>query len=113
MNRDKQIKEMAKSLCEHYGTDGCDSDNCECARYCNVYGDCGTLVDKGYRKASEVALEVIDEVKKLIKEKYYDNKNSLYDSPLLSAMKYSVRYNSVKLLQDLDNLKKKYTEGEE
>lgn len=61
-------------------------------------------------KASKVALEVISEIEDLIKKKYRDNKNSLYDSPIMSLLKYSSRYNYVKLLLDIAELKKTYAE---
>ena len=91
-----QIEEMAKDLCDHYGSSGCDSDNCEGYRYCNVWHDCSTLIEKGYRKASEVAEEIFAEIEEIVIADEYISADDFYkDHPLIAK------------------LKKKYTEGGE
>ena len=106
MNRDKQIEEMARVLstvppAEVYGG--------------RSYGRkvfmlthlAEHLYINGYRKASEVALEVIDDIEKII-DKFY-NKH-IFDSDLEDTEQEAVMDFSGDISYDIAELKKKYTE---
>ena len=59
MNKEKQIEEMAITICPniygHYGCDDCDLYDNEC---CLPFNIARSLTDKGYRKQSENAVEL-------------------------------------------------------
>ena len=91
MSRDKQISEMAKDLCE-----------------CYVDYDSGTidikstserLFAKNYRKQSDVAREIFEEIEKTAMSKI--------DTDLSIAVLNDTYY-----IEAIDELKKKYTESE-
>ena len=93
MSREKQIEEMANILWHipnnyYY--------------YLNSYNDCKRIAeciydDGGYRKQSEVAKEIFDEIE--------NNKRFIQD--------HAGNIGIVVTLQDITELKKKYTESEE
>lgn len=93
MNKEKQIEEMAKELC-------C-KDTCEikkigipCYRRCKAHIYATRAIDKGYRKASEVAREIFEEIESICSDfPLYGNVNTI----ILSE-------------RDLAFIKKKYTE---
>ena len=64
MDKEKQIEEMAKTLCSDYG----ECKYCICKKVesetnvCTVESDCEELYNAGYRKASEVAEEIFAEI---------------------------------------------------
>ena len=118
MTRDKQIEEMAKALtayekklCDRLPKDKCLLTSAVHAQvscdYCKISE---FLVNAGYRKASEVALEVIAEVEKII-DKYY-NKHIFGDVDLTDTEQEAVMDFSGDISYDLYSLKKKYAEGE-
>ena len=86
MNKDKQIEEMAKDMC----WEGADCSKCEGLLPCDKKYYVQRLVDKGYRKASDVAREIIGEIEKV---------NNLFCTTL----------GSVAIKRTLAELKKKYT----
>ena len=68
MNRDKQIEEMAKDLCECYNCDGtCYQDDKPCDLKCDEYTNAQYLYEKGYRKSSDIAREIIADFREMIK----------------------------------------------
>jgi hypothetical protein len=70
MNINKQIDEMAKTLCEDYGEcKKCTLSNPECESPCMVREDCERLYYQGYRKASDVAREIIKDLVKFADDK--------------------------------------------
>ena len=89
MSKEKQIEEMAEIICQ----------NTECDTTWNeVYGSANALYNAGYRKASEVAKEVLDELERRL---------------------YPVSHHVTSIVVDIDEiayaviaLKKKYTESE-
>ena len=94
MNRDKQIEEMYKDVYEaiehnsvidviHGGYIGVDTG-----------GLTKELYDDGYRKASDVAREIFEEIEKTLRRN-------------INPIAYEVM-----LARDITKLKKKYTEGE-
>lgn len=88
MNKEKQIEEMARDLCECYNSDGsCWQDDKPCDLRCDEYTNAQYLYDKGYRKASDVAEEIFAEIEQI----FFDNE----------VVINITRYNE---------LKKKYTE---
>ena len=61
MNREQQIEEMAKTLCEDYGEcKKCTLSNPECENPCTIKDDCEMLYNAGYRLAREVAVDVFE-----------------------------------------------------
>ena len=86
MNREKQIEEMAKITCQMYRRDK--EKKCagvqECDMKCLHYQRCEALYNAGYRKTSDIAREIFEELK----------------SAGLSELRYPI----------IAELKKKYTE---
>ena len=64
-SRDKQIEEMAKAIC-HAPTCKIKKNGGTCYKYCKAYIYAFRAVNAGYRKASEVAREIFEEIEKLI-----------------------------------------------
>ena len=98
MNKEKQIEEMAKAMHDGCaivrGTNQCRGENCL---------DCGavTLYEKGYRKASDVAREIIQDIIEPVWEAYKNSEDEM--TTLLVAF----------ICESMvTKLKKKYTEGE-
>ena len=61
MSRDKQIDEMAKAICEHFVPHGCGRcPDCFCE------GDALKLYNVCYRKASDVAREIFEELETVL-----------------------------------------------
>ena len=58
MNKEKQIEEMAKDMCEYYYEGTCYQDKNPCDCKCDIFTDAQYLYAKGYRKASEVVDEI-------------------------------------------------------
>lgn len=96
MSRDKQIEEMAKSLCKYSLTEYCASGRCENPNCLVNAKALEVLYEKGYRKASEIAREIFEEI-----EKY------MMDSVDVTHTAYKTIGTSTFAI-----LKKKYTEGE-
>lgn len=110
MSRDKQIEEMVMVLtesqhafdrawkeCLHNNTPTPDRENVFYAKY---------LVEKeGYRKSTEVAEEIFEEIEKLLKE----NQFTLLP-PYRSEITDWKTVFRLKLASDIAKLKKKYTE---
>lgn len=104
MNKDKQIEEMAKTMCfqrESCAVTSCTEVNCETTWLAE------NLYNAGYRKASEI----FEEIEKII-DKHYNKhifgSNDLEDEEIEAVINFSddVTY-------DIDKLKKKYeSEGE-
>lgn len=66
MSRDKQILEMARDICECFNNNGtCYQDDKPCNCKCDSFTDAQYLYEKGYRKASDVAREIIEEAEKI------------------------------------------------
>ena len=67
--RDKQIEEMARDICECYNCDGtCYQDDKQCDLRCDEYTNAQYLYHKGYRKASDVAREIFEEIEEHAEE---------------------------------------------
>ena len=92
MSRDKQIEEMAKLL-HGYCKAPCPNDGCD---HCIAYDKAKALYNAGYRKASEIAWEIFDKIDEIAYH-YLNN----------------VNYSGGDMIYDLNELKKKYTEGGE
>lgn len=122
MNKEKQIEEMAKDLCSDIGVaivivckreDGT-------VNLANSEKYLKNLVNKGYRKASEVALEVLDSTKDKLLE-YFNNEDKRYNTSVTKSKKQfdiaTARYRAISEVVKLvivdiyAELKKKYTEG--
>jgi hypothetical protein len=64
--RDKQIEEMAK-CCTYYHNGECCVDAthiCDCDLMCEMFGVFANFETAGYRKASDVAREIFEEIEK-------------------------------------------------
>lgn len=92
MNKEKQIEEMAKITCQMYRRDK--EKKCagvqECDCKCLQYNRCEALYNAGYRKASEVAWEIFEDIVSIWKKgrgfiKYTD----LVDLERIYENKYS------------------------
>ena len=102
MNIDKEIDKLAKDLCAKY------SPNCTGCPDCVAKGDAKTLIDKGWRKASDVAREIFKEIDTIIDIRY--NKHIFGDSDLDDIEKDAVINFSDDISNDIEKLKTKYTE---
>lgn len=69
-NKQEQIEEMAKTMCEEYGT-------AICQHECENLGDCANsylskkLYEAGYRKATEVIDEFMERLRELLNKHEY------------------------------------------
>ena len=91
MSRDKHIEEMAKAVCINCMDEVCASGRCTFQWDCPLSMETiNRLHRKGYRKASEVAREIFEEIERLTK-----NHGITYTQRVIAE------------------LKKKYTEGDE
>jgi hypothetical protein len=61
MTKEKQIEEMAKAMC----WEGADCSKCDGLLTCDKKYYAPRLVEKGYRKSSEVAREIFEEIEKI------------------------------------------------
>ncbi len=66
MSRDKQIEEMAKIICGSHNNGACVFNHEPCDLECSANGEAKKLYDSGYRKASEVAREIFEEVERVV-----------------------------------------------
>ena len=123
MSRDKQIEEMTEFLVniQHNFDDYCAKPCRECELggvfNCESYYKATELYDKGYRKASEVAREIFDEVLGFFNEKYKSVTTDCHYELLYNPIETPERMRNLgkaemlKYLGDkIAELKKKYTE---
>lgn len=108
MDAQKQIEEMARDICECYHNGICYQDDKPCDLRCDSMTDAEYLHDKGYRKASEVALEVIGEVEKIIDAQY--NKHIFGNNDLDDIEKDAIINFSDDISNRIDELKELYEE---
>ena len=102
MNRDKQIEEMAKDIFEHCSAGLFEDEAKEIAHF--------VIEGQGYRKASEVAEEVIKELERMIEVKIIGFEEDFFHGT--AAHWDGIRKNCYEeMLVELAELKKKYTEG--
>ena len=102
MDKEKQIEKIASIL----------MDKCDRELDCSKKADCDMcraelLVEKGYRKASDVAREIFEEIEKTLKECLWFLKNHPSNYPSMDRTKINVYKDN---LQYIAELKKKYTE---
>ena len=97
MNGDKRIEEMAEAIYAQKNYDTFFYPQCE---YLAI-----DLYNAGYRKASEVAREIFEEIEKML----LSNKIEAYKTLLNDTWLYRSKIN---IFTELHELKKKYTEGE-
>jgi hypothetical protein len=113
MSRDKQIEEMAKTVCHLDRT----CDQCMTSFECKAMTYAKRFYDKGYRKASEVAREIFEEIEENLNNliRYYKEKRKYVTEIEYSELEQ--RYCDIKIktfeerLLKIANLRKKYTEG--
>ena len=118
MSRDKQIEEMAKVLCVDYPN--CVQCICKSIESigdgCTTKFDCEKLYNAGYRKTSDVAREVFEEIEKEIKlalDSNYEAKQEHYDNHYRISTEFigmvCGKIDALRGMQDfLADLKKKY-----
>ena len=68
MDKEKQIEEMAKDICK---LADCALLECMPDKHCTSYKYAQRAVDKGYRKSSDVAREIFEEIEASAKVKYW------------------------------------------
>ena len=96
MNRDKQIEEMTKLICS---TCQRELDPCGGKKPCrSAIAECNDLYNAGYRKASDVAREIFEEIEKAI------------DSCVITEHFKGSYFELNKFMLGIAELKKKYTE---
>lgn len=66
MDKEKQIEEMAKVLCQNVLTEYCASGSCSNSNCLVNAKALYTLYNAGYRKASEVAREIFEEIERVV-----------------------------------------------
>lgn len=74
--RDKQIEEMAKDLQETHDYEGCEAWHCGGCQYekygknyfCSSIKQAEKMTTKGYRKSTDVAREIFEEIRKIFKQ---------------------------------------------
>lgn len=64
-NKEKEIEEMSRDLC-HSRTCDIKKNGGNCYKYCNAYIYAFRAVNAGYRKASDVAREIFEEIEKIL-----------------------------------------------
>ena len=97
MNKEKQIEEMTRVLCEDCARDVAPCTLTKSGRMCDsVREQAEALYNAGYRKASEVVWEIFDKVDE-IAYRYLNDAD----------------YSGGDMVYDLYELKKKYTEDTE
>lgn len=108
MSREKQIKEMAKTMCKNYG--GCSK--CMFFPSCDVKSFAMRLHENGYRKASDVAREVINTALSKIQIMISAIK-ALEESGNITEFNGGAKSVLEIVFKDLAELKKKYTKDGE
>lgn len=98
MSKEKQIEEMARSSCSIYDknntTTPCGGEML-CDFNCTQYNTCKVLYENGYRKASDVAREIFEEIERVAMSKI--------DTDLsITAL------NDTYYIEAIDEVKKKY-----
>lgn len=104
LDKDKQIEEMAKIMC------GFDDEECEHCITCSYHNGCAceedakNLYNAGYRKASDVAREIFEEIGKILYkyDKIAERDKSEYGELIVGDIACAI-----------GELKKKYTEDED
>lgn len=56
MDKQNQIEEIARIICDNYNNGGCEIDGDVCNYRCSCYEDCKKLYNAGYRKIPENAV---------------------------------------------------------
>ena len=103
MNRDKQIEETAQDICGYCAGGICILDSRKCDLKCSYHEIVEKCYNAGYRKASDVAREIFEEIEKLISSECLVIKD---ENGIRGYVDASVHY-------ILAELKKKYeSEGE-
>lgn len=118
--KEKQIEDMAKDMCEYYYEGTCYQDKKPCDCKCEIFTDAQYLYAKGYRKAADVAREIIDDVKETLldyhlqeNKKYLNSQSKTKKQFDIETARYRAITDTVKFaIATLDELKNKY-ESEE
>ena len=117
-NRDKQIEEMTKDLCD-IDCKGMKCDNCD--HYgCEYRMQAEALYNAGYRKADEVAREIIADFKDILLDyhlqedkKYVRSSSNSKKQFEIETARYRAITDAVKFaIETLNEIEKKYAEGE-
>lgn len=121
MNRDKQIEEIARDICARFDNGICHLDGMPCDLECESAAEARYLYSKGYRKASDVAREIFEKVRKKLVE-YFDVKGLEYATKPLKNRKqlqiesayYQGVTNAIKFaFNTFKKIENKYTEDED
>lgn len=106
MNRDKQIEEMAKNVCHLDRT----CNECMTSFECKAMMYAKRFYTAGYRKSTEVAREIFEEIERAFFTYY--NERVTYSSPTLPYhFREAVGFSLNEMFMKIAELKKKYTDG--
>ena len=112
MDKQKQIEEMARDICNRYSkaTDRCRIDHYGCNYTCGYYDNAKTLYEKGYRKIPEGAV-VLTETEERIDDLLIEfDEMSFYPATLCPNAEEYVREWKRKLIYSIEQLRKETAE---
>lgn len=104
LNKEKQIEEMAKDMCEYYYEGTCYQDKKPCDCKCECFTDAQYLYAKGYRKASDVAEDIFSDIESILFSLMYLDFDGKYHLRKMNGDRVT------KIFERYANIKKKYTE---
>ena len=87
MDKEKQIEEMAKTMCNCYDSGNCKMHGHLCDLKCISGFNALGLYNAGYRKASEVAREIFEEFGKYISPHKIGAFNCIYINDVIYELK--------------------------
>lgn len=112
MNKENQIDEMAKDMCEYYYEGTCYQDKKPCDCKCDIFTDAQYLYSKGYRKSTDIAEEIFDEFHNMLLKFVSDFDDGLEkaNDKATTVVLDCARETILLVILYLAGLKKKYTQ---
>lgn len=112
MNTEKQISEMARTICQSNRDGICGYDRKPCDFNCGNYDEANKFYNAGYRKASEIFEEIEEEIELALECNYKIKRDAQDDNEGL-VIYVDGKIDCLRGLTDfIAELKKKYTESE-
>jgi hypothetical protein len=108
--RDKQIEEMARTMCNCYNSGYCKMHGNSCDLKCRSGWNALGIYKAGYRERSDVARKIFEEIDSLLEgeEKRYENLSDEADDPRFSNEYWEASLTISSIRTILAKLKKKY-----